>query len=202
MTQIDTVIFDFGQVLVRWDPRQVWQGEYSPEEIDQLLEELDFSAINRALDAGARWAELRPEVAARVGARVADMDTYMEHYPRSLLGPVTGSAELVRDVQRAGARTVGLTNWSAETFHHAPSVAPVIDTLDDVLVSGRAGLSKPDPGIYALAQERFGLEAARTAFLDDSPANITAAEQAGWHGHVFTSADSARQWLNTLGVAV
>src|SRR5699024_12440501 len=27
------------------------------------------------------------------------------------------------------------------------------------------------------------------------------AEQAGWHGHVFTSADSARQWLNTLGVA-
>src|SRR5699024_11484499 len=61
MTQIDTVIFDFGQVLVRWDPRQVWQGEYSPEEIDQLLEELDFSAINRALDAcGHLWAQGGP----------------------------------------------------------------------------------------------------------------------------------------------
>lgn len=202
MTQIEAVVFDFGQVLVRWDPRRVWQGQMPLEEVEVMLEEIDFQSINGALDGGARWSELRPEVARRVGDRVTVMDTYVREYPRSLLGPVDGSENLVRDVQRLGIRAVGLTNWAAETYHHAGRAAPVIRTLEDVLVSGHAGLRKPDPAIYALAQKRFGLDPARTAFLDDSLVNVEAARQAGWQAHVFTTAADARGWLKRLGLAV
>lgn len=202
MTQIDTVVFDFGQVLVRWDPRVVWRPEMSIEDIEAMLAELDFTTINRALDSGARWADLRPEVARRVGERVRDMDTYVQHYPRSLLGPVPGSAALVRDVQRQGVRAVGLTNWAAETFHHAAREAPVIAELEDVLVSGRAGLSKPAPAIYDLARQRFDLRPAGTAFLDDSAANVAEARNQGWHAHQFTTSQRARHWLRELGIDV
>lgn len=197
---IDTVVFDFGQVLVGWDPRRVWADSLTPEQAEALLEEVDFAVVNQQLDAGARWADLRQEVEARLGERVVHLDTYLREYHRSLTGPIPGMSDLVEDVRRAGVRTVGLTNWAAETFHHAPAAAPVIGTITQVLVSGREGLAKPDPAIFALTTDRFGLEPERTAFLDDSAANVAAAHDAGWQAHVFTGAEDARSWLTGLGI--
>ncbi|WP_147917412.1 HAD family hydrolase [Ruania zhangjianzhongii] len=197
---IETVVFDFGQVLVGWDPRRVWADSLTPEQAEALLEEVDFAVVNRQLDAGARWADLRPEVERKLGERVAHLDTYLRDYHRSLTGPIPGMSELVEDVRRAGLRTVGLTNWSAETFHHAPAAAPVIGTITEVLVSGREGVAKPDPAIFALTETRFELDPARTAFLDDSAANVRAAQEAGWQAHLFTDSAGARSWLTALGI--
>ena len=199
---IETVVFDFGQVLVGWDPRRVWADSLTPEQAEALLEEVDFAVVNRQLDAGASWADLRPEVEARLGERVQHLDTYLQEYHRSLTGPIPGMSDLVEDVRSAGVRPVGLTNWAAETFHHAPASAPIIGTIEDVLVSGREGLAKPDPAIFALTADRFGLDPEHTAFLDDSPANVAAARDAQWHAHVFTGADDARAWLTGLGLAL
>ena len=197
---IETVVFDFGQVLVGWDPRRVWAESMTPEQAEALLEEVGFAVVNRQLDAGASWAELRPEVEKKLGERVTHLDTYLRDYHLSLTGPIPGMSELVEDVRHAGMRTVGLTNWAAETFHHAPAAAPVIGTITDVLVSGREGLAKPDPAIFALAETRFGLTPERTAFLDDSAANVNAAREAGWQAHLFTDATDARSWLTGLGI--
>lgn len=197
---IETVVFDFGQVLVGWDPRRVWADSLTPEQAETLLEDLGFAVVNRQLDAGARWADLRPEVQARLGEQVTHLDTYLREYHRSLTGPIPGMSDLVEDVRRAGVRTVGLTNWAAETFQHASAAAPIIGTITEVLVSGREGVAKPDPAIFALTEERFGLDPERTAFLDDSAANVTAAREAGWHAHIFTGAEDAHSWLTSIGV--
>jgi len=202
MTVIEAVVFDFGQVLVGWDPRRVWADDLTPEQAEALLDEVDFAVVNRRLDAGARWADIRADVEAELGEAVRHFDTYLRHYRRSLTGPVEGMSALVEDVRRAGLRTVGLTNWAAETFHHAAEGAPVIGTITEVLVSGREGLAKPDPAIFALAEKKFGLLPERTAFLDDSEANIAAARAAGWHAHVFVDGADARSWLHGLGVAL
>lgn len=200
MTAIDTVVFDFGQVLVGWDPRRVWAPELTPEQAEALLERVGFAVVNRRLDAGERWADIRAEVAAELGEDVAHLDTYLNEYHRSLTGPIPGMSDLVEEVRRRGTRVVGLTNWSAETFQHAALAAPIIGTLSDVLVSGREGVAKPDPEIFALAERRFALQPERTAFLDDSEANVSAARAAGWHAHVFTGPDDARFWLRALGL--
>lgn len=202
MTAIDTVVFDFGQVLVGWDPRQVWADDLTPEQADDLLERVGFAVVNRRLDAGARWADIRAEVAAELGEDVRHLDTYLRDYHRSLTGPVPGMSDLVEEVRAAGVRTVGLTNWSAETFHHAATGAPIIGTFTEVLVSGREGLAKPDPAIFVRAEEMFDLTPGQTAFLDDSEANVAAARAAGWHAHVFVGAADARSWLRGLGIAL
>ncbi|WP_159620856.1 HAD family hydrolase [Ruania rhizosphaerae] len=202
MSRISAVVFDFGQVLVHWDPTAVWEGELSRQEALTALEEADFFAVNRRLDAGARWADVRGEHEARVGERVQVVDRYLQDFPRSLVRPMEGMEALVRDLQHAGIRTLGLTNWSAETFHHAPDVVPAIALMEDVVVSGQVKLAKPDPAIYTLMLDRFGLDPAQTAFVDDSPPNVDAARALGIRAEVFTGADEWRAALRRWGVAV
>ncbi|SEE07282.1 HAD family hydrolase [Ruania alba] len=199
---VEAVVFDLGQVLVRWDPRRVWVEELGERGTEDVLDALDFFALNRRLDAGERWADIRPEVAARAGDVVRQMDTYLARFDLALSGPVPGMAQLVDDLQSAGVRTLGLTNWSAETFHHGVAAAPAIGRLEAVLVSGEVGMVKPDPAIYELLISRFSLDPGRTAFIDDSPANVEAARAAGLRAEVFTSAERWREALQAWGVTV
>jgi FMN phosphatase YigB (HAD superfamily) len=68
------------------------------------------------------------------------------------------------------------------------------------LPSFRAGIMKPDPGIYAEAERRFGLEPAATVFIDDRADNIAAARARGWHGVVHQDHASTVAQLEALGV--
>src|SRR5699024_5067799 len=105
------------------------------------------------------------------------------HRPQGLRNATAGPVELV-----------------AETFHHAPQVAPAITQLEDVVVSGCEGLIKPDPAIFEILRERFGLDPVRTVFIDDLPANVEAARSLGFLGLVFTDAPRLRGDLRDLGL--
>ncbi|PZR52772.1 HAD family phosphatase [Xylanimonas oleitrophica] len=198
---VDTVVYDFGNVLVRWDPRGAYSG-LDPAEVDRFFAEFDFMAFNLRQDAGRPFAEGRAEV-ARTHPRWAPLvDTYLERYADTLGGPVPGSADLVTELKQHGLRLYGLTNWWAETFHHAAHAAPAVDLMDGVVVSGRVGLAKPDPAIFEHLCERFDVDPARAVFVDDSPVNVQAAAALGFHALHFTTTDTLRQDLRALGLPV
>lgn len=199
---VEAVVFDLGNVLVRWDPYGPYEGRLPRAEVDAFFRDVDFPAFNHLQDTGRPWAHARADVSARMPQHVPALDVYVEHFRAALPGPVPGSEDLVRDVAGAGVRVLGLTNWSAETFHHAEPAAPAVGLLEGVLVSGEVGIAKPDPRIYRLLAERFGLVPARTVFLDDSSANVAAADAEGFAGVLFTSAAQARAELAARGVRV
>jgi len=199
---IDTVVFDLGDVLVRWYPSRPFVGRLPQGAVDAFLHEFDFCTFNLQQDAGRPWAEARLELEQTSPEHVPAMDLFVEHFADSLVGPVPGTAQLVEDLAAAGVRLLGLSNWSAETFHLAEPAAPAIGLLEGVVVSGRELLSKPDPRIYALLIERYGLDPERTLFTDDSPPNIAAASAAGLDAVLFTTADDLRAQLVARGVAV
>ncbi|HLT84816.1 MAG TPA: HAD family phosphatase [Phototrophicaceae bacterium] len=200
--RITTVVFDLGKVLVEWDPYEAFAERWTREEFADFHAEIDFPAFNHEQDAGRTFADARAALAQTHPHRVGDFDHYVANFPRSLGGPVEGTTEIVDALRGSGVRVLGLTNWSAENFHEAARSAPVIDRLEDVLVSGREGLAKPDPAIFALLVERFGLEPARTVFIDDSRPNVDAAAAAGLVALHFTGADRLREDLRALGLAV
>lgn len=200
--RIDTVLYDLGNVLVTWDPYAAYAGRMAREDVEAFFAEVDFPALNLRQDAGRTWAQARAELARTHPHRVGALDLYVENFPRTLTGPVDGSEDLVRELRDAGVRLLGLTNWSAETFHAAVPAAPAIGLLEDVLVSGRVGLAKPDPRIFALAVERFGLDPARTVFVDDSAANVDAARTLGLHALQFVGTPALRRDLRDLGLPV
>jgi 2-haloacid dehalogenase len=199
VTTVDAVVFDLGNVLVHWDPVLPFAGRLSQDEVRRFFADVDFPALNHRQDAGRPWSEARAEVAARHPAHAATLDLYVERFAESLPGPVPGSAEVVDDLRTAGVRVLGLTNWSAETFHHAVPAAPAIGRLEAVVVSGREGVAKPDPRIFRLLAERHGLDPARTVFTDDSPVNVAAAAAEGFQAVLFTGAADLRAELVARG---
>ena len=199
---IDTVIYDFGNVLIRWNPRLAFLADDA--EADRFFAEFDFAAFNHVMDSGVMpYGEARAQVAADSPQWLPFLDAYVERYPDSLAeGPVPGSQELVTELRAQGFRLFGLTNWWQETFHHALAAAPAIGLMDDVLVSGRVGLAKPNPAIFRLLIDRFDINPERTVFIDDSLANIEAASALGFHTVHFTDTPTLRASLRALNVAV
>ncbi|WP_181274297.1 HAD family hydrolase [Brevibacterium oceani] len=195
-----TVVFDLGNVLIGWDQTGPLADRMSADRWRAFAEEADFSALNAASDSGVPVAEVVARAAAVDERHGEIVSRYYERFEKSLTGPIEGMAEVVAELKGSGVRLLGLSNWAAETFHHAPAVAPAINELEDVVVSGREKLIKPDPAIFELLLERFDLDPSRTLFVDDLPANTASARKHGIIGHVFTNAQSLRRDLETLGL--
>ncbi|WP_019137136.1 HAD family hydrolase [Cellulomonas massiliensis] len=195
-----TVVLDLGNVLVRWDPRAAYHGRLAPDDVDAFFADVPFERLAHATDAGLPWAAARAQVQRSHPHHVAALDLYVTHFADSLLGPVPGMHALVSELRAAGVRLLGLTNWSAETFHHAEPAAPAIGLLEGVLVSGEVGLAKPDPAIFALLVERFDLDPAATVFVDDSPPNVAAGAAAGLDALLFRDAATLRRDLAARGL--
>jgi 2-haloacid dehalogenase len=198
---IDAVIYDLGNVLVGWDPYGAFDG-LDRADVDAWMAEVDFAAFNLAQDAGRTWGEAVAHLEATRPHLAAQAERYRTAYPGTLTGPVPGSAALVDELEAAGVRLYGLTNWAADTFHHAEPAAPAIGRLRDVVVSGRVHLAKPDPAIFRLAAARFAVEPARAVFVDDTPRNVEAARSVGFRAVHFTGTPALRTALADLGVPV
>jgi 2-haloacid dehalogenase len=194
------VVFDLGGVLIRWDPRHLYRRLLPEDEVDAFLDEVGFHAWNHEQDAGASWGPAVEEHAARFPHRRALLAAYPARFPESLDGPVEGTVAILEELHAAGTRLVALTNWSAELFPHAEATFDFLALFEGIVVSGREGVAKPDPAVFDLLLSRFDLDPARTVFVDDSPANVAAAEAAGLRALVFTGPEQLRGDLSRLGL--
>jgi 2-haloacid dehalogenase len=196
----DTVVFDLGRVIVGWEPYLAVADRMSEEEWRAFAEAIDFPAVNLEMDRGLSHAAALAQIRDSHPEHEETLARYCGNFAATLTGPVAGTTAIVDELDADGIRLLGLTNWSAETFHHAAVAAPVIDRLEDVLVSGQEGLVKPDPAIFRLLIERYDLEPETTVFVDDSPANVAAAETVGLRALHFTAAAQLRADLRDLGL--
>ena len=199
---VDGVVWDFGQVLIRWDPLPAIASGVGDADARAFLESFDFAAWNHHQDAGRSWAQALAVLEEEAPEWLAAGAAYVDNFPPSLLGPVSGTHELVGKLAAAGVPQLGLTNWSAELYPFAPRTYATIDLLRDVIVSGEVKLAKPDPEIYHLVAERAEIALSRLAFVDDSPTNVAAALELGMKAIQFTDAGSLRDDLRSLGLPV
>jgi 2-haloacid dehalogenase len=191
-----------GNVLIRWDPLPAIAAGVGDADARAFLGSYDFGSWNHAQDAGRTWAQALVVLEKEAPEWLAAGAAYVDNFPLSLLGPVHGTHALVRELAAAGFPQVGLTNWSAELYPHAPAAYDVIELLGDVVVSGEVKLAKPDPAIYRLAAERTGIPLERLAFVDDSITNVAAAAALGMQAIQFTGAEQLRKDLVALGLPV
>jgi 2-haloacid dehalogenase len=197
------VVFDVGQVLYRWDIGRLYRPLIpDPERLDWFLKTVVTPEWHFQHDGGRPFAETSVELAERFPSERDLIALYGPRWLETIPGPVPGSLDLVADLVEASVPLFAITNFAAEFWEMFRPTAPIFDRFQGVLVSGEERLMKPDPAIYALARRRFGLGDGEAVFLDDSPANVAAAIDAGWHGRHFTTADQARADLKALGIRV
>lgn len=198
---IKALIFDFGGVLLEWDPRLVYQRFFEhPHEIDRFLTEIDFTAWNAHQDKGRPFEEAVAELSAKFPQYADLIAAYFENYEDSIIGPIPGMPALLDHLKQTGFLLCGLSNWSAETFPIVHKKYPFFDLFDDIILSGAVKLLKPDPIIFRLTLDRIKRKPEECLLIDDSPANIASARELGLATVQFQSSLQLEQELRLLNL--
>ena len=196
------VVFDIGNVLIRWDPRAAFRHAFdSDAEIDALLQEVGFPDWNYANDRGRGRAEAVAAIAARWPERAAVMDGFFDRFGDTIREKITGSWEVLKDLRAAGHVPWALTNWGPETWPVALRLHPELrEVFGGIVVSGHEGLVKPERAIFDLLCVRAGVAPEACFLADDSAANVAGARAAGWQAHHFEGAAGLRAALGDRGL--
>lgn len=195
-----TVIFDLGGVVLTWEPQRAYEQVLASDRVREFMGLIDFPAWNASHDGGRRFSEGEAALVAAHPEHETAILAYRKYFPATLTGVVPGTGAVMAELAAAGVRLLALTNWSDETFPHARERFGLLRRFEDILVSGAEGVAKPDPAIFRLALQRFGLDAGSTVFVDDVARNVAAAEAVGIAGHRFTDADRLRAILVDRGL--
>jgi 2-haloacid dehalogenase len=108
--------------------------------------------------------------------------------------------EILHLLKQKGFPLFGLSNWSAETFHHVRPQYDFFSWFDGIVISGEVGMAKPDPGIYGILLELVNDSAENCLFIDDSKANIDVAKALGFMTIHFESAKQLKRELSMRGL--
>ena len=195
------IIFDFGNVLVDWDPRYLYR-QFFPDDhaIERFLLEINFQEWNLRQDCGRPFAEAVEELCQQHPHYCDLIRAYDTRWEESLIGPIWPSVDILRQLKQQGYALYGLSNWSAEKFSLVRSKYDFFGWFKAIVLSGEVKLVKPDPRIFHLMLEKIGRPAAECLLIDDSLKNIDAAQQLGFQTIHFRSAEQLGSDLVKKGI--
>jgi 2-haloacid dehalogenase len=195
------VVFDLGGVLIDWDPRHLYRKLLGDEAaVEEFLATVCTLEWNAEQDRGRPFAEGVAELVERYPAHADAITAYHERWPEMLGGDIGGTVELLAELRAGGVPVYALSNWSAETFGIARERFEFLDWFDGVVVSGEERMIKPDPALFRLFLDRFGLDPGATFYVDDSEANVAAARQLGLDAVLFADPAQLRRDLTARGL--
>lgn len=199
-SHIKAIIFDYGNVLIEWEPRYVYQKYFpdNPEGMESFLKEVDFMGWNAYQDKGRSFKEGVAILSAQFPQYRELIQAYPENWKDSIGKSFTGTVEIMKELKQKGYPLYGLSNWSAETFPYTREKFDFFDLLDDMVISGEVGYVKPEPEIYEIMLEKIGKPAQECLFIDDSLPNIQQAQKMGFETIHFESAEQLAGKLREL----
>jgi 2-haloacid dehalogenase len=199
---IKAILFDFGNVLLEWNPRHVYRRYFSHDEqaMENFLQEVNFMDWNAQQDKGRTFAEGIAVLSQQFPQYAELIQAYHDNWKDSIRDSLAGTIEIMKQLKKAGYALYGLSNWSAETFPIARQKFDFFNLLDDIIISGEVGSIKPEPEIFEIALERIGKPANECLFIDDALANIEQAQKMGFATIHFRSPQQLGQQLHALQV--
>ncbi len=200
--KLPVIVFDFGGVLIDWDPYYLYRtllGEDRQLTLN-FLHETDFSTWNIDNDRGIPFAENAARLIARFPHYEDLIWAYHERFLETVGGAIQSTVDILHELKAAGHPIWGLSNWPADKFAQVRPLFPFFAAFDGMVISGEVGLVKPEKPIFDYLLAQVGCPAADCLFIDDNPPNIAAASGYGFQTIRFTSADALRKELMALGI--
>ncbi len=196
------VIFDVGNVLYGWDPESFLLAQVAEDrERLKFIEDVGLWEWHDTLDGGRDFREAADELSAKFPEYAHLIEAWGSRFGETITDPIAGVHSIVEALDGRGVPLFAITNFSADFWppFHARERA-FFARFRDILVSGEVKLLKPDPAIYFLALDRFGLRPKDALFIDDRQINVDGAEAVGLRGHLFTTAEDLRARLEFEGL--
>ncbi len=198
---IKNIVFDIGNVLVRWSPTTIIATVFEDEpDVDALTKKFFKSPIFYDLNLGKVTEEEAIVLCQQELDLPHDVVKKVFKTAKESLIPLPGSFELLEDVYQAGIPLYSITDNVKEFMHYLRSTYSFLDKFKGVVVSAEVGILKPAAGIFHHLLDNYNLIPEETVFLDDMQVNVEGAEKVGMKGIQFTDAATCRQQLAQLGL--
>ena len=191
--KIKNIIFDLGNVIVKWAPAEIVQRAFPSNSNQLALTEALFKSENwLALNRGEfSFAEALNKYHSELGIPMPDLERLMELTITSLTH-LDGSLELLNDLQHSNIPLYSITDNVHELVAHLKAAYHFWPQFKDVAVSAELGVLKPNAAIYQHLLSANGLVATECLFFDDMERNVIGAQAVGMQAEVFTTAAACR----------
>lgn len=190
------IIFDFGNVLVKWEPELIYKEYFGDEaKVWYFMRHVADTEWRLRIDAGESQDKCIAELQGRYPEYSEAIELYRSKWREMLTGEMPGMRALLQELPSKGYQLYGLTNWSMETFPQAREHFGILQMIDRYVVSAQEHLVKPDPRLFRVLLERYGLKAEECIFVDDNESNVASANTMGMKGIVFHGAEELRKEL-------
>jgi HAD superfamily hydrolase (TIGR01509 family) len=195
------VVFDVGNVIVRWDPRTLYAKIFpDAAERDWFLANVCTMPWHMRHDDGVSFADNRAPLIAQYPQYEAAIVAWEARWWEMFSGPIPQTVEAIEALHSRGVKLLGLTNMPSSMAAGTFAMSPAFARLDHIVVSGDIGLSKPDPAIFAHTAQKAGLAPAELLFIDDSAGHIAAAKACGFDVHHFVDPATLHPALAARGL--
>jgi 2-haloacid dehalogenase len=199
--KIKNIIFDFGGVLVDWNPRYLFKDIFNDDKkMEHFLANICTDSWNIQQDAGRTLAEGTRVLQEKFPEESEMIQHFYDGWEVMLKDEIPENSALLSQFDREKFRLFGLTNWSGETFPIALERYAFFKEFEGIVVSGDENMIKPNEDIYLLLLDRYSLKAEESIFIDDNYKNIVAANKLGFHTIHFTKDVNLEKHLKELGL--
>ena len=199
---IKNIIFDFGGVLMDWNPRYFFKDYFNDDEkMEFFFKNIADDDWNAEQDRGRSLAEGTEILIAKFPEWETEIRAYYDNWTTMLRSDIPENVAVLRKLEHSEYDLFGLTNWSAETFPYALENYDFFKIFDGkIVVSGTEKLIKPDPKIWEVLLERYNIKANESVFIDDNAKNIETAKNLGFVTIHITEETNLAEELRELGV--
>jgi 2-haloacid dehalogenase len=199
---VSAAVFDVGNVLYGWDPESFLVRQIADDEARlRFIEDVGLWEWHDTLDGGRDFREAADELSGKFPEYAHLISAWGDRFGETISDPVPGMHAMVEELDARRVPLFAITNFSADFWApFAEREQAFFSRFRDIVVSGREKLLKPDPAIYYLALDRFGLKPAEALFIDDREINVEGARAVGMQAHLFTTAEDLRLRLQAEGL--
>lgn len=199
---IKNIIFDFGGVLVDWNPRHFYRTYFNDDEkMEFFLKNIATDEWNVEQDRGRTLEEGTLLLIEKHPEWEKEIRAYYANWTTMLHAEIPKNVAVLKSLAETDYELFGLTNWSNETFPYALKHYDFFKLFEGkIVVSGDERLIKPDAKIWEILLNRYQIKAEESVFIDDNLKNIEVAKSLGFITiHVGVETD-VRNALQHVGV--
>jgi putative hydrolase of the HAD superfamily len=207
------LVFDFGAVLFRWRPLEMVALSFperasTPQNAGHLAHQIfghadwhDFDRGSLDMDAVIERTAGRLQLDRSVlGELVQNIGENLQPIEESLA--LLTRLHAMRTLPQSDLRLYFLSNMPVPYARALERRYAFLGWFDGGVFSGDVLSIKPELLIYQLLQQRYGLHASQTVFVDDLLGNVESARALGWRGIHFTGAHQLESELRSLGLVL
>lgn len=199
---IKNIVFDMGNVLILYDAQRYIKDYVDNEADKELLYYEVFGSVEwiRRDHGTMTESEAIESICKRLPQRLhQSVATLFENWHKDI-PPFPEMESLIERLKKAGYNIYLLSNTGDRYYTFRKNI-PALRFFDGEFISCDWHLLKPDVAIFHTFCLHFGLNPAECFFVDDSPANIYGAQQAGMHGFVYyRNTETLERALKECGV--